>query len=738
MALSQSLNKVLAQAENLASVLQRIDQSLDGGRGVGGGAAGSGGGGGVMSGALANVPGGGGSGIVGAGFNAARGAFGNIPGVNEALDVVGGATNIMFNSVPGLDQNIARQAREYGAAVRVGSDMTSQRIRMAGFSFRETGGMQYAGQDAVLAQQLAVYGVDPTGRFGQQTLTAAGNASALLNINAETAAASIANLSSGAGSANLMRQLGVYTSDPSTGEQLSPQQITQQIISRLYTGRAPLTEESVNASFYRGQLGASLRGLGLDPAMQEMIRSQLIAQAGGKTLDLTSTQSTQAFAGGLAAGENPNLAYNRMAEADTRTMDATANTMTAALNDAAGAAENFASVVRWALQNIPGAQQILQVGAFDSALQASKSGQGTSQAISTAISGVGNAVGALVGSGLKAIGIGDDNNRNATGATTVSAKAAAKSDQASSWAMPAPGSVSSGFGVRTHPISGQKKMHNGTDIAAPMGAPVTAIGDGVVIKVGDSGSTGYGKYVRIDHQNGYRSLYAHMSQTLVANGAKVKKGQLIGKVGSTGSSTGPHLHIEVTKDGALVDPMGVLSGAGVPDVGASAEANAKQNTTENGLPSISKISGSGLLPVNQDLQSLAQEFIATEPMIAFERRVDRRAAGDNDSRLALGPRTGSRRGPSTYMPGMPRAKQGDPYVAQDGPVNVHAGEAILTADQAQEWRDQQRGVGRRGGGANVTIKVYVQQASETEARRLAGMVKEYIHEDELMARMGSS
>jgi hypothetical protein len=90
-----------------------------------------------------------------------------------------------------------------------------------------------------------------------------------------------------------------------------------------------------------------------------------------------------------------------------------------------------------------------------------------------------------------------------------------------------------------------------------------------------------------------------------------------------------------------------------------------------------------------------------------------------------------------YLPGARRAKTGDPYVANDGPVNVHSGEAILTSEQAEVWRTalKQGGLGK-GGGNNVTINLSIAQASESEARRFASMVKDMLEKDELIKTMG--
>src|SRR4029078_12940520 len=113
----------------------------------------------------------------------------------------------------------------------------------------------------------------------------------------------------------------------------------------------------------------------------------------------------------------------------------------------------------------------------------------------------------------------------------------------------------SGFGGRRHPILGYVKMHTGVDWATPYGTPIFASGNGVVEKVGWEG--GYGKYVRLKHNNGYETAYGHMSAFAqgLEPGKRVRQGQVIGFVGSTGMSTGAHVHYEILVNGRFVDPM---------------------------------------------------------------------------------------------------------------------------------------------------------------------------------------
>ena len=113
--------------------------------------------------------------------------------------------------------------------------------------------------------------------------------------------------------------------------------------------------------------------------------------------------------------------------------------------------------------------------------------------------------------------------------------------------------VSSGFGMRHHPVLKSSKFHRGVDIKAPEGSTVYATSNGKVLKV-KTDKGGYGKHIIIEHDSTYQSLYAHLSEINVEEGQFVKKGMPIGKVGNTGASMAPHLHYEIIKNGKKVDP----------------------------------------------------------------------------------------------------------------------------------------------------------------------------------------
>lgn len=125
------------------------------------------------------------------------------------------------------------------------------------------------------------------------------------------------------------------------------------------------------------------------------------------------------------------------------------------------------------------------------------------------------------------------------------------------WLWPGYGRITSRFGWRTHPIYGDRRFHAGVDIGGGAGAPILAPQDGVVISAGPGG--GYGLLTVVSHGGGITTAFAHQSAILVREGQVVRKGELIGRIGSTGNVTGPHLHFEVRDDGSPVDPLGYVS-----------------------------------------------------------------------------------------------------------------------------------------------------------------------------------
>ncbi len=161
---------------------------------------------------------------------------------------------------------------------------------------------------------------------------------------------------------------------------------------------------------------------------------------------------------------------------------------------------------------------------------------------------------------------------------------------------PVKGENTSDFGMRKHPVTGAHKMHKGMDIAAPTGTPVQATKSGKVVETGYD-ADGAGNYVVVDHGGGVKSKYFHLSEIDVKEGQDLKAGQQLGKVGSTGMSTGPHLHFEVHVNGEAVDPEPLLRGEAPvtppPDSGYSLAGDSSSSSVGGGSRSGLGLPGGG-------------------------------------------------------------------------------------------------------------------------------------------------
>ena len=118
---------------------------------------------------------------------------------------------------------------------------------------------------------------------------------------------------------------------------------------------------------------------------------------------------------------------------------------------------------------------------------------------------------------------------------------------------PVQGELSSSYGYRNHPLDGSNSFHKGVDLAADQGTPVAAFAAGTVDFIGESDA--YGLYIQLNHGNGITTFYCHCSELLAQKGERVEVGQTIAKVGNTGRTTGSHLHLELKRDGVLLNPV---------------------------------------------------------------------------------------------------------------------------------------------------------------------------------------
>lgn len=179
--------------------------------------------------------------------------------------------------------------------------------------------------------------------------------------------------------------------------------------------------------------------------------------------------------------------------------------------------------------------------------------------------------GALLYAGLDRVGASDFQlMRWPVGGRMQWLEASGVGRQTSGMIYPVQGRITSGFGLRVHPILRFARMHKGIDFGAHWGSPIVAAADGQVLRAGWAG--GYGQQVRLAHGGGIVTSYSHMSRIVAPAGSIVRQGDLIGYVGSTGLSTGPHLHYEVYKDGVPVNPLGVRFASRAQLEGAELEA----------------------------------------------------------------------------------------------------------------------------------------------------------------------
>jgi murein DD-endopeptidase MepM/ murein hydrolase activator NlpD len=160
--------------------------------------------------------------------------------------------------------------------------------------------------------------------------------------------------------------------------------------------------------------------------------------------------------------------------------------------------------------------------------------------------------------------------------------------------------ITSGYGMRLHPIKGYNKYHKGVDLGAPTGTAIKAAGSGVIVKYGYYGE--YGNFVKIRHSNGYETAYGHLSryEKGLSVGSRVTQNQVIGYVGSTGSATGPHLHYEVIHNGSNVNPMSVKKMPSVQLVGKDlAKFKKAKSEIDTHLVALAPTSTLALLPSNK-------------------------------------------------------------------------------------------------------------------------------------------
>lgn len=541
----------------------------------------------------------------------------------------------MYRGMPDLGTVASRAAGFYGAATLGGVNQAT--LRKSVFSGL-AGGITGVGDDAAAAAMLTqgMYYSPGSAAFNMR-VREVGGAARYLNISNPAAAQALGAVGTGPMAAQFA-QFGFFTSDPSTGKDLPFDQIVKQIYNRAYGGRTGVTREQVLKDLRSGFLGADIRRLFPDATQQELAANIMGNIAEGKSTDLATMQGRG----------NPLAAAMRMTTSETSLIERATDPMIRGFDKAATAVEKMNK----AMENLPDElfefKAILQGingsnlnGAINSVISglgilgaylAGKAGgvvplaKSAGSKIVSAAKSVGSAVvragSAIVTRGSGAMlglipipanlipGTPGYNGPDVTGqkappgtinggTTGFGASFGARGGGAQS---PAPGiAPSATYGQKDNSGLWGKtnNTHKGQDYPMPIGSDVQAAMDGVVID--DAPGYDYGITVQIDHENGYQSLYGHLSKALVKPGQRVKKGQVIGKSGDTGNVTGPHLHFEVRKgSNNPVDPNQLISapfsGAGAlmtystTPTSSSSSSSSTTPVGSVGKPSISSLS----------------------------------------------------------------------------------------------------------------------------------------------------
>jgi len=751
------------------------------------------------------------------GMGAAQGGLKALTGV-----VAGG-----FMAMPDVETTITRASGFYGANLMQGGS-AGGRAGIANATFNGMkGGITGLGMDAATAAIFSGMGVNANatgvnaGQF-QNLLTSTKNAAKYLNIDNATAAQALGGLTSGATSSSLMRNFGLYTTDPITGKRLSQGEIFSQLNERM-TGGQKLTVAELQTSMQGGALEQNLKNSGLDATQQRMAYQYMLDAAGGENMDLSDDKLMARLQ--KKAGDNPMQSEYSAVTSQTKTMETATEAYIEGMKKAVVVIEKFNGAMQGFLKT-PAGQAMAQLNAgtnlgmrdptiaggmtaaggllgglgdiggalltnalLTKSLRGAgvlgpkgggpvaagggryrdpktgryskapaprrggglKGGKGFGLGLLASVAGgfigdavagdsaqgsvnskVGNAIGtaaswggmgAMVGSIIPGLGTGIG---AAIGATAGALYGGFTGDGGSSNGA---GGNSAGAGAGAnfkliHPVGRARmvcgygvydnlhpKGHWAVDWSAAEGTGIMAAADGTVTETGGTARNtmgtsdrSYGLRVKVDHGNGYSTLYAHVSGFDVSVGQKVTQGQQIARVGNTGFSEAPHLHFELWKGGVRVDPS--------PFLGANYRSNTGvaggSRTSSNSVRGMGGSADAGLLGFSSGaagngtkIPSSYKGAAVGKPAAAGGGRTSA-SSGGGGTLLGKGTSTGANLGGGMGTTG-----------GGDGPSS-----------------------GGNGSGNNVTINVSVAQASESEARRFAKLIKEYLDNDTLTSTMG--
>lgn len=488
------------------------------------------------------------------------GGGGNI--IGGAMKMIGGVFSMATAPLQGAyaaamptEGIVNRAGSYYQATLRGGIGNSRAGVEAATFKALK-GGITGIGTDAQAANVLAGAGftATPNNKNYLSAVAQVGGAARYLAMDNSAAAAAIAGMQSGQTSAN-MYQYGITTSNPD-GTMKSTGEIAKQIFNTFapnkngvsaLTGKK-ITAQDINNSYLKGNLKPILEGLGLSADQQQIQLQALSDLAQGKNPDLASKTTKS---GGKGTNENPYDPLYRANASQTNVQMYSERNALRGLAASATLIEQFNSKMKYAIETMA-----LFKG-FKEGYMSSNAGRGTKKTFDSLFGGLKNL---LEGFGMVVQG----------GATAAAAAGGGTPGYGGSFGGPRGGGTPSLIGLTGATISakyGEKgsiwsstgNTHLGQDYDVPVGTPVYATADGIVSF--SNFSPDYGQAVKIDHPNGFSTVYAHLSNKEVTPGTPVYKGTEIGKSGKSGNTTGPSLHYEVQRGlNNPVDPTSFPNG----------------------------------------------------------------------------------------------------------------------------------------------------------------------------------
>jgi len=669
---------------------------------------------------------------------------GKIGGFGLAMQAAGTGLKIagnVGNMMPDVNATMTRMSQGYNVAIMNGmagknnefrANMQRSSLAMMGTGLTSAGAdMQVAG---IMASSGIAYSSDPNSVYMRNLRQVSGLAK-YMNVDNSVAAQSMADLTSGATSATLMRNFGINTSDPLTGKMYDFKDIANQFENLVGGGRKHTTQGILD-SYHRGALGASLQNSGFDELQQQMIVQDLLNKAqGGKGIDFADTKQMDEL-----ANDNPMLSQYKLAASDTKQMgkaegayktgvDAAVSGLTA-LNDVAGdLAATFGSLksgIQTFTGHRAGAGFLGAVGDFFSGL----TGGGSTSSIgmpspTSGMSSFASASGYTSGGGggggvTSSIGrpsAPTPSGSNSSGGAAASATNAKKQNTSVQFRCIKPvrgGRIIADWhtkGARWKPDG----LHKAVDWDVPEGTTVLAAHNGVVHTHDRPGSE-LGKTITLwwtdnGSDRTYKTQYGHLSSFSVPDGTPVKQGTPIGLSGRTGTNIdGAHLHFEVWKNTERVNPhLYLIDGeppaatptdTGTDNTSNGDSGNAAGQNTQVGLPV--SLSASNQISFSNGTLSGAGTTDYYH------------AGGGSSSAIGIdGPLSGK------YA----SANASKNYLAIGGASGL--GTSLLQSSQSGSQASN-----------NVVINLSIAQATDAEAQLFAKKVKSYIEQDNLMNAMG--